>query len=96
MDNKNENKKIVLDIPTAKRVEAYAREFTRIHDVDKERLSNLVLRAKGENRSMRQFAEQIGTTPSTVSNLSIFEHFCHPIFDHRSIKKAAEAAVFNI
>lgn len=32
----------------------------------------------------------------SVSNLSIFEHFCHPIFDHRSIKKAAEAAVFNI
>ena len=31
-----------------------------------------------------------------VSNLPIFEHFCHPIFDHRSIKKAAEAAVFNI
>ena len=22
-----------------------------------------------------------------VSNLPIFEHFCHPIFDHRSIKK---------
>ena len=58
MDNKNENKKIVLDIPTAKRVEAYAREF--------------------------------------VSNLPIFGHFCHPIFAHKSIKKAAEAAVFNI
>ena len=69
MDNKNENKKIVLDGPTAKRVEAYARAYTRIHDVDKERLSNLVLRAKGENRSMRQFAEQIGTTPSTLSRL---------------------------
>ena len=26
-----------------------------------------------------------------VSNLSIFEHFCHPIFAHNSIKKAAEA-----
>lgn len=31
-----------------------------------------------------------------VSNLSIFEHFCHPIFAHKSIKKAAEAAVCNI
>ena len=31
-----------------------------------------------------------------VSNLSIFEHFCHPIFAHNSIKKAAEAAVFDI
>ena len=31
-----------------------------------------------------------------VSNLSIFEHFRHPIFAHKSIKKAAEAAVFNI
>ena len=29
--------------------------------------------------------------PRTVSNLSIFEHFCHPIFAHNSIKKAAEA-----
>lgn len=26
-----------------------------------------------------------------VSNLSIFEHFCHPIFAHNSIKKPAEA-----
>ena len=31
-----------------------------------------------------------------VSNLPIFEHFRHPIFAHKSIKKAAEAAVFNI
>ena len=29
----------------------------------------------------------------TVSNLPIFGHFCHPIFGHKSIKKAAEAAV---
>lgn len=69
MDNKNDNKKIVLDGQTVKRVGAYAKAYTRIHDVDKERLSNLVLRAKGENRSMRQFAEQIGTTPSTLSRL---------------------------
>ena len=27
-----------------------------------------------------------------VSNLPIFGHFCHPIFAHKSIKKAAEAA----
>ena len=33
---------------------------------------------------------------SIVSNLPIFGHFCHPIFAHKSIKKAAEAAVFNI
>ena len=30
---------------------------------------------------------------ATVSNLPIFGHFCHPIFGHKSIKKAAEAAV---
>ena len=28
-----------------------------------------------------------------VSNLPIFGHFCHPIFAHKSTKKAAEAAV---
>lgn len=38
----------------------------------------------------------LGNHELYVSNLPIFEHFCHPIFDHRSIKKAAEAAVFNI
>lgn len=84
MDNKNENKKIVLDIPTAKRVEAYAREFTRIHDVDKERLSNLVLRAKGENRSMRQFAEQIGTTPSTLSRLINMHVVVHGMYENNA------------
>ena len=38
------------------------------------------------------FLLQSDTYPTTVSNLSIFEHFCHPIFAHNSIKKAAEAA----
>ena len=30
---------------------------------------------------------------NTVSNLPIFVYFCHPIFAHKSTKKAAEAAV---
>ena len=32
--------------------------------------------------------------PKLVSNLPIFERFCHPIFEHISTKKVAEAAVF--
>ena len=33
----------------------------------------------------------ISAFEAVVSNLSIFEYFCHPIFAHNSIKKAAEA-----
>lgn len=39
-----------------------------------------------------EFAADLNSMEVGVSNLSIFEHFCHPIFDHRSIKKAAEAS----
>ena len=31
-----------------------------------------------------------------VSNLPIFGHFCHPIFAHKSTKKAAEASSLEV
>ena len=30
-----------------------------------------------------------------VTNLPIFEHLCHPIFEHISTKKAAEVAILD-
>ena len=44
-------------------------QYVRIHDPDKDKLSELVVKAKGPKRSMRKFAEEIGVNPSTLSRL---------------------------
>ena len=49
-------------------------------------------RKVGERMRRGRRREGEGTPKDGVSNLSIFEHFCHPIFAHNSIKKAAEAS----
>ena len=42
---------------------------------------------KGYTYDMEKAQKDRESGVSAVSNLPIFEHFCHPIFDHRSIKK---------
>lgn len=43
--------------------------YSRVSEPDKDLLSELVVKAKGPGRTMKQFAEEIGTTPSTLSRL---------------------------
>lgn len=45
-------------------------KFVRVRDVDREALADLVVRAKGPRRSMRQFAEEIGVSPSTLTRIA--------------------------
>ncbi len=45
-------------------------EYMRVRDPDKETLAELVIRAKGPKRSMRQFAADIGVNPSTLSRIT--------------------------
>ena len=54
------------------RLMAYMEEisqYVRIDAPDKDKLSELVVKAKGPKRSMRKFAEEIGVSPSTLSRL---------------------------
>lgn len=44
-------------------------KFVRVRDVDKEALSDLIIRAKGPRRSMRQFAQELEVNPSTLSRI---------------------------
>lgn len=44
-------------------------DYIRVKDYDGQRLSELVVRAKGENRSLNQFAKECGVNPSTMSRL---------------------------
>ena len=44
-------------------------EYVRTRDPDRDKLSELVVKAKGPKRSMRKFAEEIGVNPSTLSRL---------------------------
>lgn len=43
--------------------------YVRTSQPDKDLLSDLVTRAKGPSRTMKKFAEDIGTTPSTLSRI---------------------------
>lgn len=43
--------------------------YFRIKSPDKEALADLVVKAKGPNRSMRQFAEELGVNASTLSRI---------------------------
>ena len=45
------------------------REFKRAREPDKDRLSDLIIKAKGPKRSMRKFAEELGVDASTLSRL---------------------------
>ena len=75
----DDNKKYVVEIADAADAESLRRrlmaymeklsQYVRIHDPDKDRLSELVIKAKGPKRSMRKFAEDIGVNPSTLSRL---------------------------
>ncbi len=44
-------------------------QYIRVRDPDKETLSELVIKAKGPARSMRQFAADLGVNPSTLSRI---------------------------
>lgn len=45
-------------------------EYIRVRDPDKESLAELVIRAKGPKRSMRQFAADLGVNASTLSRIT--------------------------
>lgn len=51
------------------RYQEEASKYIRVRDPDKEELSELVIRAKGLKRSMRQFAADIGVNASTLSRI---------------------------
>ena len=44
-------------------------EYTRIRQPDRDKLAELIMRAKGDGRTMRQFAEDCGVSPSTLSRV---------------------------
>lgn len=44
-------------------------EYTRIRQPDRNKLAELIMRAKGDGRTMRQFAEECGVSPSTLSRI---------------------------
>lgn len=46
-----------------------ASRYSRVSQPDKDLLSELVVKAKGPARTMKEFAEEIGTAPSTLSRL---------------------------
>ena len=46
-----------------------ATQYSRIKPPDKDMLAEYVVRAKGPERSMRQFAEEIGVNASTLSRI---------------------------
>ena len=46
-----------------------ATQYSRIKPPDKDLLAEYVVRAKGPERSMRQFAEEIGVNASTLSRI---------------------------
>lgn len=43
--------------------------YIRVRDVDKEILSDLIVKAKGPRRSVSQFAKEIGVSPSTLTRI---------------------------
>ncbi|WP_303725490.1 hypothetical protein [Anaerovibrio lipolyticus] len=45
------------------------KRYVRVRDVDKAKLSELIVKAKGPSRSVRAFAEEIGVNPSTLTRL---------------------------
>ena len=54
------------------RMAAYAeklREYRKIREPDKEKIGELVKKARGPSRSLRQFADEIDVNPSTVSKV---------------------------
>ena len=55
-----------------KRMAEYAerlKEFRRVREPDKEKVGALVKQARGPSRSLRQFAEELEVSPSTVSKV---------------------------
>lgn len=44
-------------------------QYTRAKDPDKDMLAELTIKAKGPKRSLRQFAEELGVSPSTLSRI---------------------------
>lgn len=44
-------------------------EYVRIRQPDRDKLAELVVRAKGEGRTMKQFALECGVNPSTLSRI---------------------------
>jgi transcriptional regulator with XRE-family HTH domain len=44
-------------------------QYTRVKEPDKDMLSELTIRAKGPKRSLRQFAEELEVSPSTLSRI---------------------------
>lgn len=76
---------------TLERLKAYMErmeKFIRVRDVDKEALSDLIVRAKGPRRSMRQFAQDLGVNPSTLSRI-INQQFNGASKDELIVKIAA-------
>ena len=45
------------------------RKYVRVRDVDREKLSELIIKAKGPSRSIRAFAEELGVNPSTLTRI---------------------------
>ena len=45
------------------------RKFVRVRDVDRQKLSELIVKAKGPRRSIRVFAEELGVNPSTLTRI---------------------------
>ena len=45
-------------------------KYMRVKDPDKDLLAELVVKAKGPKRSMRQFAEELNVSPSTLSRIA--------------------------
>ncbi len=52
-----------------KKYGAQLSKYIRVRDPDKAMLSELVIKAKGPARSMRQFASDLGVNPSTLSRI---------------------------
>lgn len=44
-------------------------ELVRVRDVNREELADLIIRAKGPRRSIRQFAMELGVNPSTLTRI---------------------------
>ena len=61
-------------------------EYVRISTPDKDRLAELVVRAKGPELSMSQFAKKCEVNPSTLSR----------IVDKKTTGKDSDALIFNI
>lgn len=53
----------------AQRYYEVLKDYTRVSPPDKDALAELVMKAKGPARTMKQFAEEVGSTSSTLSRI---------------------------